>query len=154
MNRGFAWRRLAVGALVIGAYGWLGAAPTAELDPKAVVFQTPDQIKWVESKNGGEASAIITGDPSKDGLYIELVKWYPHHNSRPHSHPHDRFIMVLSGTWWVGSGANYDMNNTVPMKPGTMVTHFANQLHYDGAKDEECVLEIVGMGPASHGAGK
>jgi hypothetical protein len=26
---------------------------------------------------------------------------------------------------------------------------FAKQIHYDGANDEECVLEIVGMGPAT-----
>lgn len=149
MNRFFALRRAALGAFVVAAFGWLAAAPAGEIDPKAVAFQTLDQIKWVESRNGGSAAAIITGDPSKEGLYVELMKWHPHNNSRPHSHPHDRFIMVLSGTWWVGTGANYDMDSTVPMKAGTMVTHYGNQLHYDGAKDEECVLEIVGMGPAS-----
>lgn len=35
------------------------------------------------------------------------------------------------------------------MKAGTIVTHYANQIHYDGAKDEEAVLEIVGIGPAA-----
>jgi hypothetical protein len=29
------------------------------------------------------------------------------------------------------------------------VTHFGKQIHYDGAKDGDCVLEIVGMGPAA-----
>ena len=29
------------------------------------------------------------------------------------------------------------------------VVHYAGQMHYDGAKDEECILEIVGMGPAN-----
>jgi hypothetical protein len=28
------------------------------------------------------------------------------------------------------------------------VTHYAKEIHYDGAKDEPCILEIVGMGPA------
>jgi hypothetical protein len=35
------------------------------------------------------------------------------------------------------------------MKTGSFVTHFAKQIHYDGAKDEESVLEIAGMGPAT-----
>ena len=35
------------------------------------------------------------------------------------------------------------------MKAGSVVTHFGKQVHYDGAKDEEVVLEIVGMGPAT-----
>ena len=30
---------------------------------------------------------------------------------------------------------------------GNLVVDRPNQLHYDGAKDAECVLEIVGMGP-------
>jgi len=32
---------------------------------------------------------------------------------------------------------------------GTFVTHFAKQVHYDGAKDEDVVIELVGMGPAT-----
>jgi hypothetical protein len=78
-----------------------------------------------------------------------LVKWLPHNMSRPHWHPHDRFITVISGTWWVGTGDKFDPENTVPMKAGSFVTHFGKQIHYDGAKDEEVVLEIVGMGPAT-----
>jgi quercetin dioxygenase-like cupin family protein len=126
------------------------AMRAGELDPKAVAFQPLDQVKWVESRNGSSASALISGDPTKEGsLYVQLMKWHPHHNSTPHYHPHDRFITVLSGTWWVGTGTNYNMNTTTPMKAGTVVTDFANEVHYDGAKDEECVLEIVGIGPAT-----
>jgi len=56
---------------------------------------------------------------------------------------------VLSGTWWVGTGETYDPNSTVPMPAGTFVTHFAKGVHYDGAKDGETVLLIVGEGPAT-----
>jgi len=52
---------------------------------------------------------------------------------------------VISGTWWVGS--KFDPDSTVPMPAGSFVTHFAKQVHYDGAKDQECVLLIVGEGP-------
>lgn len=148
MKRLFA-SRFTQAALVTTAFFFIGAAVAGEIDRKAVGVQTPDQIKWVEARNGSSASAIIAGDPRKEGLYVQLLKWHPHHNSTPHSHPHDRFIMILSGTWWVGTGAKYDMDSTVPLKAGTMVTDYANQIHYDGAKDEECVLEIVGMGPAT-----
>jgi hypothetical protein len=37
----------------------------------------------------------------------------------------------------------------VPMPTGTFVTHFAKQVHYDGAKDEEVVVLIAGEGPAT-----
>jgi quercetin dioxygenase-like cupin family protein len=148
MTRFSALRRLSIVAMAIGAFVWIGAVK-ADIDTKAASFVNLSEIKWNESANGAQASFLVSGDPTKEGsLYVELMKWHPHHNSMPHSHPHDRFITVLSGTWWVGTGANYDMNTTTPMKAGAVVTHYANQLHYDGAKDEEAVLEIVGIGPA------
>jgi quercetin dioxygenase-like cupin family protein len=69
--------------------------------------------------------------------------------SHPHFHPHDRFITVLKGTWWVGTGTKYDPDSTTPVPTGSFVRHFAKQIHYDGAKDEEVTLEILGDGPAT-----
>lgn len=121
----------------------------ADLNPAAIMIHPPDQIKWTVNDKAGNANAILAGDPTKPGIYVELTKWFPHHMSRPHFHPHDRYIYVISGTWWVGTGSKYDPDSTVPVHAGSYVTHFAGQLHYDGAKDEEVVLEIVGEGPAT-----
>jgi hypothetical protein len=120
----------------------------ADLDPKALIYTLPDQIKWTGG-DGGAQQAILEGDPSKPGLYIVLTKWTAHHNSHPHFHPNDRYITVLSGTWWVGTGSKYDPDSMVPMPTGTFVRHVGKQIHYDGAKDGDTVLEIVGMGPAT-----
>ena len=129
----------------------LSAAGTgaAELDPAAVVFKLPDQINWKENATAGNANAVLYGDPSKPGLYIVLVKWHAGHMSHPHFHPNDRFITVISGTWWVGTGTKFDREATVPMPAGSFVTHFGKQVHYDGAKEGDTVLEIVGEGPAT-----
>ena len=78
-----------------------------------------------------------------------MVNWLPGNMSRPHFHPNDRFITVLKGTWWMGTGTTFDPASTVPVPAGTFVTHFGKQVHYDGAKDEECVLLITGEGPAT-----
>ena len=79
-----------------------------------------------------------------------LTKWLAgNHFSRPHFHPNDRFITVLSGTWWVGSGPDFDPNASVPMPAGAFVTHYGKQVHWDGAKDTDAVLLIVGEGPAT-----
>jgi len=37
-----------------------------------------------------------------------------------------------------------------PIPAGSFVTHYGGQIHYDGAKDGETVLQIVGMGPATN----
>ena len=67
-------------------------------DPKVLAYQLPDKIHWTGNP-GGAQQAIMAGDPSKPGLYVVLTKWTPHHMSRPHFHPNDRFIYVISGTW-------------------------------------------------------
>jgi hypothetical protein len=124
------------------------AIEATDLNPAAITITLPDQIHWVDS-GGGAQQAILVGDPDKPGLYIVLTKWTPHHMSHPHFHPHDRFITVLSGTWWVGTGRKFDPNRTVPLPAGTFVVHHGREIHYDGAKDTAAVLEIVGEGPAT-----
>jgi hypothetical protein len=126
-----------------------GSVLAADLDPAAIAYVLPDKIAWKQTSPGSQ-QAILMGDPSKPGPYVVLNKWLPGNNmSRPHFHPNDRFIMVLKGTWWMGTGATFDPASTVPVPAGTFVTHFAKQVHYDGSKDEEVVLLITGDGPAT-----
>lgn len=135
-------------ALIATVFCSLGFAQKVnDPDPKALKFTLPADIKWT----GGATSqqAVLVGDPSKEGLYVVLTKWVAHNNSRPHFHPNDRFITVISGTWWVGTGSAYDPDGMKPMPAGTFVTHFGKEVHYDGAKDGDVILQIVGMGPAT-----
>jgi hypothetical protein len=126
------------------------AAHAVELNSAAVVYKLPDQIKWSTPSASGAQNSVLVGDPSKPGLYVVLNKWLKgNHFSRPHFHPNDRFITVIQGTWWVGTGTKFDPANTVPMPAGTFVTHFGKQVHWDGAKDEDAILLIVGEGPAT-----
>lgn len=120
--------------------------PFAALDPRAIKIRLPADIQWKISSSGA-SEATLVGDPSQQGLYVVLTKWAAHHNSHPHFHPNDRFITVLSGTWWVATGRKYDPDQMKPVPAGSFVTHYAKQVHYDGAKDGDVILEIVGMGP-------
>ena len=136
-------------ALVIALFVPLGSDMAADIDRSAVVVKVPSNIQWSGSPTSGAQSAVLMGDPSKPGLYIQLTKWHAHNMSRPHFHPNDRYITVISGTWWKGTGTKYDPDSTVPIPAGSFVTDVAKGIHYDGAKDEDVVLEIVGMGPAT-----
>jgi hypothetical protein len=135
-------------ALATGSLLWLIPTLAAEPDPAVLSFELPDQIEWVDSERG-ISQAVLVGDPSQPGLYVLLAKWHPGNMSRPHFHPNDRYITVISGTWWLGTGDTFDPDSTYPVPAGTFVTHYANEIHYDGAKEEEAVLQIVGMGPAT-----
>jgi hypothetical protein len=104
----------------------------------------PDEIYWRKSANADVAT--IQGDPSKPGIHIQLVKWHPGHMSPPHYHGEERYIWVISGTWWVGTGPKYDPASTYPMPAGSYVVDHAHEIHYDGAKEGDC----LGPGAAAH----
>src|SRR3954454_2679825 len=126
------------------------AGRAVELDPAAVSFKLPEQIEWKDPLGvSGAKTAILSGDPTKSGLYVMLIKWLPGNFSRPHYHPNDRFFMVVKGTWWVGTGRKFDPDSTTSMRAGTFVTHYAKQVHWDGAKDEEAIIFLSGEGPAT-----
>jgi len=141
-------RRLIKIATVVTLFVWIGASQAPDLNPAAITITMPDQLKWV-SREDGNSTAVLFGDPNKPGMYGVLTKWSPGHMSRPHFHPNDRYIYVISGTWWVGTGSKFDPSMTKPLPPGSFVVHKGKEIHWDGAKDVECVLEIVGMGPAT-----
>jgi hypothetical protein len=142
------FRRSWVLALGIATVVSLGTVKATDLNPAALLYKLPDQIHWVDEPSG-ISQAVLRGDPSKPGPYILLATWHAHHMSHPHFHPNDRFITVISGTWWVGTGTKFEPDKTVPLPAGSFVTHFGKQVHYDGAKDEDVTLEIVGEGPAT-----
>ena len=120
----------------------------ADLDQAILTFKAPEDLKWSGTSKSFQ-QAVLYGDPTKPGLYVVMAKWPPGTGSRPHYHPNDRYVTVISGTWWVGTGTDYDMAKTAPMKAGSFIRHAAGGIHFDGAKDQEVVLQIVGMGPAS-----
>ncbi|WP_293367845.1 cupin domain-containing protein [Phenylobacterium sp.] len=131
----------------LAAITTLAAPASAQPDPKALAYKLPDQIAWQGDPVKGPLTYALWGDPAKPGPYAILVKWPPHQMSRPHTHPNDRHVYVISGTWWVGTGQTFSPDTTMPIPAGSVVTHFARQWHYDGAKDEAAVLEITGEGP-------
>ena len=141
------WRFL---ALPISFAAMLSIGAAAELNSAAVVYKLPDQIPWSAVDARGAQSAVVVGDPNKPGFYMVYNKWTKgNHFSRPHFHPNDRFITVLGGTWWVGTGSTFDPDNSVAMPAGTYVNHFGKGVHWDGAKDEDASLLIFGEGPGT-----
>ncbi len=70
--------------------------------------------------------------------------------SAPHSYATDRLSLVLSGTWCVNSGADFDPDNTVPVPAGGFVRRVTRTPHYDGVKrdaKEPAVIALFGIAP-------
>lgn len=109
----------------------------------------PPQITYGPNPTGsGPDIAVIYGDPTKSGFYIIRARFKPGVMSRPHHHPTDRHVTVISGTWWAGTGSTFDPEKTTPLGTGSYMFHPAGKVHFDGAKDVEAIVEIKGIGPA------
>ena len=130
----------------------LTQGPTTKMplpDPGHIPLVFGKDIPW---KGGeGSQSATLFGDPNKPGIYGVLIQWQPGHNSQPHFHSTDRYIYVVSGSWWVSSSTHYDPSKMYPIPAGSFVTDIKNTIHWDGAKSETgpAILLLVGEGPVA-----
>lgn len=119
-------------------------------DSAGFIRLAPEQLKWQEVPDShGVQTATVFGDPSGHGFYVQRVRFPPHVMDRPHWHPNDRYVTVLKGTWYAGTGGSFAPEHAVPMKPGSFMLHPAKARHWDGSRgDEEVMVQITGMGPA------
>jgi hypothetical protein len=125
-------------------------AATAIQGQNGFVRVKPEDVKWVVEPDGtGIQRATIEGDPTRPGLYVVRIKFPRGMMSTNHFHREDRHAVVLQGTWYTGTGTEFAPDRTVGLGPGSYMKHPAGQAHFDGARDEEVILQIVGMGPTS-----
>jgi len=147
-------RELLVAPLLAAMPGLLApAAQAAGPDPSMTIVKLPKELVWEVARDRPPKtveSANLWGDQSGEGLYYYLVKWYPGYMSAPHWYETDRYCVVVSGVWWVASGAVFDPNATVPAPAGSFIRRVARTPHYDGVRKggkEPAVIAICGMGP-------
>jgi len=102
----------------------LGVSSGVPADPPKEVMNIwrREDVKFVPSPIvPGAANAVISGDPKVPGQpYVVRNRFSPGTFSPPHFHPETRYIV-----------------------------HHPNQIHWDGAKDEEVIVQIMGIGPSA-----
>jgi quercetin dioxygenase-like cupin family protein len=137
-------------AVGLAAAAWAPVAwCDAVTDEKGFVTLKPGHEEWKEYPGvAGIQYMLVDGDLQKPGPYVIRIKFSPGVMSMPHFHPEDRFAVVLKGTWYTGTGEVFDPDSTVGLPAGSFMKHPAGQAHFDGAKDEEVILQLVGVGPS------
>jgi len=109
---------------------------------------SPDQLKWVKMTDGtGRETATVFGDRRKNELFGYAVKWQPNTTAKAHSHPDNRYVVVLSGTFYHGYGRTFDAKQLEGRSAGTFFAEPAGIAHFGATKGEETVLYFVGIGP-------
>lgn len=125
------------------------ASSALAADSKAMTVVDPDKLEWKDYPGlPGVKFVVLYGNPKEPGLYVIRAKFAPHTMSKPHWHPEARYVVVIKGTWWAGEGEKFDPDSTVPVPQGGFAVHTPKEVHYDGAKDEEVVVQITGIGPS------
>ena len=128
-------------------------APAVGPDPRETLVLPYERIGFEPWGNLPPASgemATLYGDLNKPGPYLVMMRWNPGFFSTPHSYATDRICVVLFGTWFVNSGAEFQPQDAIPVGPGGFVKRTARTPHYDGVpanQPDAAVIAIFGLGP-------
>lgn len=125
----------------------LTGAAASPLNPAQTIIKLP-----ATTPQGSADICPLIGDSTAPGLYYVLIRWHPGYMSAPHTYTSDRFCVVVSGSWWVNSGDDFDPASCVPAPAGSFVHRVAGTPHYDGVirgQNEPAVIAICGIGPVN-----
>jgi quercetin dioxygenase-like cupin family protein len=113
------------------------------------VMITPNDVKWGPAPPAlpaGAQMAVLSGDPSKAGLFTIRAKFPDGYKIPAHWHPTDENVTVLQGTFAMGVGDKLDEANAHDMTAGSFVRMSKGTRHFALAKGET-VIQVHADGP-------
>jgi hypothetical protein len=112
------------------------------------VVLPPDKIEWKANPAlpAGAKSAVLSGDPTKEGLFVIRIKVPDGFKIPPHWHPSDENVTVIQGTMLIGVGEKYDAEKLQPMPAGSFMRMPKTMRHFGLAKGE-LIVQVHGIGP-------
>jgi quercetin dioxygenase-like cupin family protein len=136
------WTAKPVAAFLLAA-SMLGGACAEESGIRTI---KPGSVTLSPQK-AGPSSAFVLGSAQQSGLYV-ITALYPFGlKSKPHIHPDQRVMTVISGTFYAGTGDRFDESKVQALPPGSILIIPPNTLHWGWAKDGDVVVQEVGVGP-------
>src|SRR6201987_213970 len=117
----------------------------------------PSEFKFPEQGNpgtgssgvGGIRTVVLKGDPNNVGVYTIMLRVPAHTKIAAHSHRDDRVATVISGTWHIGYGEEFDQATLKALPPGSFYTEPPSEAHFAETGAEAVVVQITGFGPSS-----
>jgi hypothetical protein len=91
--------------------------------------------------------AIVSGDPSKKGMFTIQLKMPADYAVPPHSHPTNEIVKVVSGKLHYGMGDKLDTASAKTLTVGHGVTMKAKMSHWVHAP-APATVQVSGMGPS------
>lgn len=114
------------------------------------VLKLPNEIEFKAPVGPGTQNAVLYGDPTKAGVYVQRTKFPSGTKVMPHWHPDEwRTAVILSGTLYFGVGEHWDESKLKAYPAGTFYSEPPKTPHFVWAKDGEVVIQTTGMGPTA-----
>jgi anti-sigma factor ChrR (cupin superfamily) len=108
----------------------------------------PDTLKWVEPPVlPGARLAVVQGDPGKEGPFVYRLKMPAGYKVPPHYHKASENVTVLTGTFSIGMGKEFDAKNGQELPTGGFFSVPPQHPHYAWAGSQETVVQVHGVGP-------
>jgi quercetin dioxygenase-like cupin family protein len=108
-----------------------------------------DDVKWgpvPPNIAAGAQLAVISGDPSKEGLFVIRLKMPAGYKVPAHYHPQYENVTVLTGEFHVGMGDKLDTDKGMLLGPGGYVEAPAKMHHYAWVTSDT-IVQVAGPGP-------
>ena len=106
----------------------------------------PSDVKWRPLRPGAEI-AVVSGDPDKAGApFVMRMRYQGVVRVPPHWHPTDEHITVISGTFMVGMGEQFDESSATELAAGGYAFVPTKMAHYAWSKGDTLV-QVHGIGP-------
>ncbi len=99
---------VAIASLVTAAEEKAGATSIAASEPK--MFD-PANLVWGDAPPGlppGGQLTVLSGDPTKKGLFTVRLRMPAGYKIPPHTHPTAELVTVISGSCHLGRGEKFD----------------------------------------------
>jgi quercetin dioxygenase-like cupin family protein len=115
---------------------------------KHVVYNAVN-LKWSPgppSLPPGAKVAVVQGDPTAPGTFTMRVKIPAGYKVRPHSHPADENVTVLSGDFHMAVGDTWDVSKGHTLTAGGF-SSMPHGMHHYAWTSKGCVFQVHGMGP-------
>jgi quercetin dioxygenase-like cupin family protein len=122
----------------------------AALAGSAASAQTmPNDLKWGPAPPGlpaGAQIAVLSGDPTKEGMFTIRLKFPANYSVAAHHHPTPELVTVMEGSMSLGMGDVADKAKAAKLGVGGYAVAPANMNHF-AFTDTGATIQITSHGP-------
>lgn len=138
---------LIVGLTLLAGPAFAQTTGQLRLTPAEITALATTGAKAGTSGVTGLQTRVLSGDPSKPGLYTIELRVPPNTRIQAHTHKDARTATVISGTWYFGYGEVAGDALVKALPPGSFYREPQGAAHFALTRDEPAVVQITGWGP-------